>query len=137
MLQLSKDNNALIKENTSLNKQIQKLQEQLNAKSKEQFGNYSFDELIDILKNKIFSDSFLISINAFDFFTKNYKFFSSITGYTESDDYEKCKFLEAYNLVQVETTQTLHDTIYKFRISKQGTIFYTLLQRQYMQNNVF
>ncbi len=101
-IQLLKDNNALIKENNALNKQIQELQEQLSTKSKEQFGNYSFDELIERLKNKIFCESFLQNgINAFDFFIKNYKSFSSITGYTESCDYEKCKFLEAYNLVEV------------------------------------
>ena len=44
--QLLKDNTNLLKENNLLNKQIQKLQEQLNAKSKEQFGNFSFDELV-------------------------------------------------------------------------------------------
>lgn len=38
VIQLLKDNNSLIKENISLNKQIQKLQEQLNSKSKEQIG---------------------------------------------------------------------------------------------------
>ena len=53
-LQLSKDNATLLKENNSLNKQIQKLQEQLNTKSKEQFGNYSFDELTSLFENKIF-----------------------------------------------------------------------------------
>ena len=127
----------LLKENHSLNKKTQKLQKQLNAKSKEQFGNYTFDELVDILKNKFFHESFLRSVNAFDFFTENFKTFSSITGYTESCDYEKCKFLEAYNLVEVETTHTLSGIIYQFKISKQGTIFYTLLQRQFMQNNAF
>lgn len=135
--QLIKDNNTLLKENNLLNKQIQRLQEKLNAKAREQFGNYSFDELIDILKNKIFRESLLQPINAFVFFIDNYKSFSSIEGYTESCDYEKCKFLEAYNLVEVETIHTLHGTIYQFKISKQGTIFYTLLQKQYMQNNVF
>lgn len=128
----------LLKENNLLNKEIQKLREQLGNKSKEQFGNYTFNELIDILKNKIFSKPFRGNdINAFDFFIEKYEFFSSITGYRNDDDYERCKFLEAYNLVEVETIQTLHDRIYKFRTSKQGTIFYTLLQRQYMQNNVF
>lgn len=136
-VQLLKDNAALLKENNSLNRQIQNLQEQLNVKSKEQFGNYTFDELIDILKNKFFHESLLQSINAFDFFTENYKSFSSITGYTERCDYEKCKFLEAYNLVEVEAIHTLHDIIYQFKISKQGTIFYTLLQRKHMQNNAF
>ena len=135
--QLIKDNNTLLKENNLLNKQIQRLQEKLNAKAREQFGNYSFDELIDILKNKIFRESLLQPSNAFVFFIDNYKSFSSIEGYTESCDYEKCKFLEAYNLVEVETIHTLHGTIYQFKISKQGTIFYTLLQKQYMQNNVF
>lgn len=135
-IQLLKDNTNLLKENNLLNKQIQKLQEQLNAKSKEQFGNYTFDELVDILKNKTFCETFLhYGINAFDFFTKNYKSFSSLTGYTENCDYEKCKFLEAYNLVEVEAIHTLNGIEYLFRISKQGTIFYTLLQRQYMQNN--
>ena len=54
ILLLSKDNNALYKEIASLNKQIQKLQEQLNAKSKEQFENYFFDELITLFINKKF-----------------------------------------------------------------------------------
>ena len=137
-IQLSKDYATMLKENNSLNKQIQKLQEQLNAKSKEQFGNYTFDELVDILKSKTFYDSFTQYINAFDFFTKNYKLFSSINGYTESCDYEKCKFLEAYNLVEVEPIRTLSDTIYKSIISKQGTIFYTLLQIQtYEKSKLF
>lgn len=48
-LQLLKDNANLLKENNSLNKHIQKLQEQLNEKSKEQFGSYSFDELLRII----------------------------------------------------------------------------------------
>ncbi len=52
--QLLKENNTLLKENNSLKEQIQKLQEQLNAKSKEQFGNYSFDELVEIFNKKSF-----------------------------------------------------------------------------------
>lgn len=52
-LQLSKDNATLLKENNSLNKQIQKLQEQLNTKSKEQFGNYSFDELTSLFEKRL------------------------------------------------------------------------------------
>ncbi|NBH86742.1 DUF4062 domain-containing protein [bacterium C-53] len=139
IIQLLKENANLLKENNSLNKQVQKLQEQLNAKSKEQFGHYTFDELVDILKNKIFYEAFpQLNINAFDFFIDNYKSFSSITGYAESCDYEKCKFLEAYNLVEVEAIQMLRGTeYYQFKTSKQGIIFYTLLQKQNAKNNTF
>ena len=53
-LQLIKENNSLLKENNVLSKQVTKLQEQLNAKSKEQFGNFSFDEIIKLFRAKIF-----------------------------------------------------------------------------------
>ena len=128
IIQLLKDNTRLLKENNLLNKQIQELQEHITSKTTEQLGRYTFDELVDILKDKIFYESFMYSINAFDFFTENYKTFSSIKGYTESCDYEKCKFLQAYDLVEIETISTI-PKIYQFNISKQGIIFYTLLQR--------
>lgn len=43
-----------MKENLIFSKQIQKLKEQLESKGREQNGNYSFNELVEILKEKKF-----------------------------------------------------------------------------------
>lgn len=53
-LELLKENRSLLKENNSLNKQIQNLKEQLKYKTKEQIGDYSFDELVNMFKKKVF-----------------------------------------------------------------------------------
>ena len=140
-IQLLKDNTNLLKENNSLNKQIQKLQEQLNAKSKEQFGYYSFDELVDILKNKHFPlvssvPIFSKSISALKYFTSHYNEFCSTDGHHGITLlYECCKFLEALNLIE-EKSKIVENgfanesyTYYFFKISKQGTIFMMLLEK--------
>lgn len=143
-IQLLKDNNALIQENNLLNKQIQKLQEQLNAKSKEQFGNYSFDELIELFENKNFkipskiakSDKD-ITINALDFFILYFDTF--VTGvsnqYSSSDEsayvfyniapyYVSFNFLERVKLPGT-TAQRMHTT-------KLGSSFYAMLEAKGM-----
>lgn len=145
MIQLLKDNTSLLKENNSLNKQIQKLQEQLKAKSKEQFGNYTFDELVDILKNKHFPivssvSIFSESISALKYFTSHYNEFCTTGGHHGITLlYECCKFLEAFNLIEekskieengfVNKSYTYSYTYYFFKISKQGTIFMMLLEK--------
>ena len=134
-LNLLKDNNKLLKENNDLRMQIQELQENLNAKPKDQFGNRTFDELVDVLKNKIFDQSSIKPYNAFDFFIKKYSLFASKSGYTVNDDYEECKFLEAFNLVEVEDSHSMVGTTYYTKISKQGIIFYNLFQKQCSQDN--
>lgn len=141
MIQLLKDNTSLLKENNSLNKQIQKLQEQLKAKSKEQFGNYTFDELVDILKNKFFfSNPYLHfeKISSLKYFTSHYNEFCSIDGHNNITLYECCKFLEALNLIEEKSEIKENGfgnepyTYYYFKISKQGIIFMMLLE----ENNI-
>lgn len=98
-IQLLKDNTSLLKENNSLNKQIQKLQEQLNANSKEQIGNYTFDDLVSILQNKYFTapgkffgENTNLSLNALTIFKSYYNYFC--TGIPSSFlDSEECEWI--------------------------------------------
>lgn len=97
-IQLLKNNTNLLKENNSLNKQIQKLQKQLNEKSKEQFGNYTFDDLLNILQSKHFiirkslGENINSTINALTIFKTYYKYFC--TGIPSSFlDSEECKWI--------------------------------------------
>lgn len=140
MIQLLKDNTSLLKENNSLNKQIQNLQEQISAKPKEQFGNYTFDELVDILKNKHFSSNpysylHLEKISGLKYFASHYNEFCSTDGHDGMVLYECCKFLEALNLIEEKTEIKENDfgnapyTYYYFKISKQGIIFMMLLEK--------
>lgn len=148
-LQLLMDNNTLIKENNTLNKQIQKLQEQLNAKSREQFGNYTFDELVKIFKSKKFKIPSNISksdeepiINALDFFI--IYFDSFVTGisnqYNSSDEsihvfyniapyYVSFDFLERVKLSGT-TAQRIHTT-------KLGSSFYAMLETKGLTTKLF
>lgn len=139
-LQLLKDNHDLMKEIHLLNKQIQTLQKQLNTKAREQFGNYSFDELVKIFKQKEFvipakiaRNSKEICINALDFFILYYDSF--VTGIsnqcTSSDEavhvfyniapyYVSFNFLERVKLSGTEA-QRMHTT-------KLGSSFYAMLE---------
>lgn len=144
-VQLLKDNNTLIKENNSLNKQIQKLQERLSAKSKEQFGNYSFDELIDILKNKKFTipekltQAHDIEINSLDLFILNYNQFctgiSNRMGMNEHSNYlffKVCPYYISFNILEkVKLTGT---TAQRIQTSKLGFAFYAMLESKGMTN---
>ncbi len=142
-IQLLKENNALIKENNSLNKQIQKLQEQLSTESKEQFGQYSFDELVNIFKKKNFklpstiTKNKNVTINALDFFILYFDTF--VTGvsneYSSSDEsvhvfyniapyYVGFDFLERVKLPNT-TAQRIHTT-------KLGSSFYAMLESKGM-----
>lgn len=126
--------NALLEKNELLNKQIQELQDLLNKKSANSIGDYSFNDLLDILKNKFFNSP--IKISAFDFFINNYSSFSSLLGHPGFTDYEQCKFLEAYNLIEDEIREEKSQMFSKestyqvhyFKTSKHGIIFYTLLE---------
>ena len=138
IFQLSKDNNALNREIASLNKQIQNLQEQLSKNKSQQFGNYTFDELVHILKNtfyKINDKKKDTKINPFDFFVSNYSSFSSGTRF--STEYsEILGFLEAYGLICHETkTERLPSILpymsYEyshFTITQTGNMFYAMLK---------
>lgn len=138
-LQLLKDNNSLIKENNSLNKEIQKLQEQLSAKSKEQFGNYSFDELLDILQNKYFSfpEKFFVNntdaiINALIIFKTYYKNFCTgvPTSFFDQEEQEFlylniCPYFLSFKLLKQEA---LPNNKQRYIIDTLGTDFYAELE---------
>lgn len=144
-VQLLKDNNTLIKENNSLNKQIQKLQERLSAKSKEQFGNYSFDELIDILKNKKFTipekitQAHDVEVNSLDLFIINYNQFctgiDNRMGMSEHNNYlffKICPYYISFNILEkVKLTGT---TAQRIQTSKLGCAFYAMLESKGMTN---
>lgn len=131
--QLIKENNALLKENNFLNKQIQKIQEQLNTKPKEKFGNYSFEELVNILKNKSFhfpSPMEDITTNALDFFIDNYNVFASLSieqyNSFSHTHYKAIRFLEAYDLIYATNVSSV------YLISKTGNLFYIMLEANNM-----
>lgn len=128
ILQLTKENNVLNKEIASLNKQIEKLQEQLTKNKSQQFGNYTFDELVAILKNKMFDFSFKPSQSALRFFTRNYSTFASLYQKTAHayEDYKVLRFLQAYDLI-CESDPTIEGDI-TFSITKTGNLFYIMLE---------
>ncbi|MCM1038196.1 MAG: DUF4062 domain-containing protein [Ruminococcus sp.] len=144
-IQLLKDSNALLREINSLNKQIRELQEQLNKKSTRQFGNYSFDELVELFKKKRFkipakvaqTDND-ITINALDLYmTYRDVFIIGISNdtYVESDEiiyvfehvvpyYIGFDFFERVKLPNT-TAQRIHTT-------KLGSAFYAMLEAENM-----
>lgn len=142
-IQLSKDYATILKENNSLNKQIQKLQEQLNAKSKEQFGNYTFDELIEILKNKDFfiskkyTQNEDIEINALNLFIFNYnQFCTGIDNRMGMSDINRhlffkiCPYYIGFNILEkVKLTGTMAQRI---QTTKIGESFYAMLSSKGM-----
>lgn len=138
-IQLLKDNNALIKENNSLNKQIQKLQEQLNAKSKEQFGKYTFEELLKILQNKYFTlpgkffdqntDAIINALNIFKTYYKN--FCAGVpTSFFDSEEQEWlylniCPYFLGFKLLGQETVAKNKQ---RYIINTLGASFYADLE---------
>lgn len=148
MLQLSKDNTALIKENASLNKQIQKLQEQLKSKSNEQFGNYSFNELITLFENKRFSlpqrlnednSNKEIIINALEFFYFHFNMLA--TGISNRKvDSEISRYI-FYNIAPyyigfdfLEKVKLPNSTAQRIQTTKLGSSFYAMLETKNIMN---
>lgn len=139
-LQLSKDYATILKENNSLNKQIQKLQEQLNEKSKEQFGCYSFEQLINIFKEKKFTipKKYLpiendIKLNALDFFIKTYNDFSTgIANLLNTNElhiyffYHICPYFVSFDLL--EKVKISGSQAQRFQITANGARFYAMLE---------
>lgn len=138
--QLLSENNALTKENLALNKQIQKLQEQLNTKSKEQFGNYTFDELVEIFKRKIFIIPAKIAktdndvqIDALNLYAIYYSTFT--TGIENTYD---CSQSVAHLFFQVapyyisfallEKIKLTKTTAQRIQTTKLGSSFYAMLE---------
>ncbi|MCI9024262.1 MAG: DUF4062 domain-containing protein [Dorea sp.] len=139
-IQLLKDNTNLLKENNLLNKQIQKLQEQLNAKSKEQFGNFSFDELVKLFKNKEFNipSKFTkqekdLTINALDFFIKYFSFMvTGIENIKKESDYEAYIFYDIapyyVSFDFLERIKLPNTTAQRIHTTKLGASFYAMLE---------
>lgn len=144
MIQLLKDNNTLIRENNSLNRQIQKLQEQLNAKSKEQFNNYSFDELVELFKEK----SFIIpakytgnetdtNINALKFFILYFDAF--VTGISNEPDSPEEDIYIFYHIMPyyvsfgfLERVKLPNTSAQRMHTTKLASSFYAMLESKGM-----
>lgn len=139
-IQLLKDNNLLVKENTSLNKKINELQEQLHSTSKRQIGNFSFEELVSLFQKKKIklTAKFLKSdkdrsIPALDIFIALYDtFVSGVTNQYNSTDenvyvyYHIAPYFMSFNLLEIsKLTKT---TAQRIQITKNGLSFYALLE---------
>lgn len=142
-VQLLKDKYALAEENNSLNREIQKLQEQLRQKAKEQFGNYSFDELVTIFENKIFTlPPFFsktkkeITINALDFFIFYFKILvtgvSDVGTYPDDETfifYDISPFYVSFNFLE---RVKLPGGAQRMHTTKLGSAFYAMLEAKNM-----
>lgn len=137
MLQLLEENRLLKEENESLTK---KLQSQANNR----LGNYSFDELVAIFRNKIFTFDVNLAkvkkgekINALDFFMLYYNLFA--TGVSGSNWLSNEHFF-IYNLYApyYASFQLLEKKIHGnlkheiFIITPSGSAFYTMLESRGM-----
>ncbi len=142
-IQLLKDKCALAEENNSLNREIQQLQEQLKQKAKEQFGNYSFDELVTIFENKIFTlppffskTKKKITVNALDFFISHFNML--VTGVTDEDVspedelfifYEITPYYVSYDFLE---RVKLPGTAQRMHTTKLASAFYAMLEAKNM-----
>lgn len=143
-IQLIKENNTLLKENNILNKQIQKLQEQLNAKSKEQFGDYSFDELIEIFTKKHFSipaqvaqNNKDVTLNALIVYISFYDIF--VTGIANTYDCKKEMAYIFFNIAPyfisfglLEKIKLAGTRAQRIQTTKLGSAFYAMLESKGM-----
>lgn len=141
-IQLLKDNSNLLKENSSLTKQIQKLKEQLASKPKEQLGNYTYNELVSLFKNKIFELPSNLenlekycdqtTIDALDFFFFFFNMFS--TGISNRRvDSEISRYI-FYNIAPyyigfdfLERVKLPNSTAQRIQTTKLGNTFYGML----------
>lgn len=142
--QLLRENNALIRENNSLNKQIQKLKEQLNIKAKEQFGNFSFEELVETLKKKRFNIPAKIAkqdkdvtADALRIYILYYNHF--VTGVTNQYGTNEDFVYLFYNIAPYYTSFALLEkvnlsksTAQRIQVTKMGAAFYAMLEARGM-----
>lgn len=143
-LKLLEDNATLTQENMKLKEQIQKLKGQSNAPKK--FGGFSFEELTETLKKKIFivpaevarneSD---VTINALKLFLSYYNVFSTGVSneYGVTDEivyiyYHIAPYYLSFSLL--EKRNLPHTSAQQIQISKTGSLFYAMLQVQGLDN---
>jgi len=141
-IQLLKDYNTIIKENSELNKQIQKLQEQLKNKTIKQFGNYSFEELTSLFTNKIFElQNFknlnfeTTKMNALDVFYSLFNIFSTGICNRKADS-EASRYI-FYNIAPyylsfdlLERVKLPNSTAQRIQTTKLGNSFYSMIERK-------
>lgn len=137
---LTKENNVLLKENNLLNQQIQKLQEQLAFKTQERFGNYSFEELVNIFENKKFVlptdltiNTETNSIDALSFF---YLYFNLLTIGIENNQkapkesthifYNIAPYYIGFNLLEIINLP--NSTVQRIQTTNLGSSFYSILE---------
>lgn len=122
-----------------LNKEIRTLQKQFNEKSQNQFGNYTFSKLIEVLKSKSYTvvcGATSEKSTAFDFFIYIYPLFASTNPKKAVDNYLPLliakenypifRLLQSYDLIN-ERKKMLNNVI-TFSITKTGIIFYSMLK---------
>ncbi len=145
--QLLKENNSLLKENNSLNKQIQKLREQINEKANEQFGNYSFVQLVNIFKakrltipKKFFESENDITLNALDFFINTYNDFGTGIDNLYGTNklhiyffYHICPYFVGFDVL--EKVKISGSRAQRFQITAIGAKFYAMLEYKKMINS--
>lgn len=138
-VQLIKDNNILLKENRLLNNHLKELKQQL--KSKSTFGNFSFDELVKIFKNKIFklpsvTNDKITEVNALDFYYSYFNIFATgiyNMGENCSDDmryifYNIAPYYIGFNFLERVKIQGSH--VLRIQTTKLGSSFYAMLEAQ-------
>lgn len=143
-IQLLKENHDLAKENRDLTRQIQNLQKQLRIKSKEQLGDYTFDEITETFSNKFFSipeNLFndiikLKRIDALDFF---YLYFNNfVTGISNANDSSE-EYKYVFNNIApyyvgfgfLERVKIQNTWVYRMQTTKLGASFYAMLEVNY------
>ena len=120
----------------------------MNTKSIEQFENYSFDKLVEIFQNKIFTlpshfnkSGRESSENALEFFYTNFhKFTTSFTNESEDDIdtlfvfYKIAPFYVGFGLCEV--VQLNNSKKQRIQITKLGSSFYAMLEAKNIMNNL-
>lgn len=139
-VQLLKDNNTLIKDNLALNKQIQKLKEQINSKNREQFGDYSFKELLIIFKErkfeipqKLIDSDKNVFVDAGSLFIDNYNTFcvgikndSKMSDISKFLFYKVCPYFISFGLL--EKVKLAGTTAQRIQTTKLASSFYALIE---------
>lgn len=137
-LQILKDNNILLKENRLLNNQLKELKQQLESKSNTTFANFSFDEIVEIFKNKNFKLSLTSNdkITALDFYYSYFnKFATGIYNMGDNCDenmqyvfYNIAPFYIGFNFLERVKIQGSH--VLRIQSTKLGSSFYAMLEAQ-------
>ncbi|WP_313069920.1 DUF4062 domain-containing protein [Lacrimispora sp.] len=140
-------NETLLKENLSLKEEAIKLREQIHTISKEQIGNYSYDELVKILSKKriLVSKKFLESdadrtFTALILFILNFKVFcsgltnkismeGSMKEFSQFLLFDVCPILISFGLMEKVNSAEMGQIT---QTSKSGFSFYAMLEAKRM-----